>query len=100
MALPDQYAVEADCVKFCDDDYLNNPPEEEKAFWERREKEGAPIDWPDYEEWSRGYDAFKVRERAMYRSASAAGSSCCRSTPTRRSWWTTAASTSASGSAI
>jgi len=66
MAFPDQYAVEADCVKFCDDDYLNNPPEEEKAFWERREKEGAPIDWPDYEEWSRGYDAFKVRERAMY----------------------------------
>ena len=66
MAFPDQFAVEADCVKFGDDAYPNNLPEEEKTLWERRQTEGAPVDWPDYEEWSQGYDAFKVRERAMY----------------------------------
>ena len=62
-----QDPVEADCVKFGDDDYSHNPPEEEKAFRERREKDGAPIDWPDYEEWSQARDAFNARERAMYR---------------------------------
>jgi uncharacterized protein YwqG len=66
IAFPDQDPVEADCVKFGDDDYLNRPPDEEKAFLERRLKEGAPIDWPDYKEWSQAYDAFKARERVMY----------------------------------
>jgi hypothetical protein len=62
-----QDPVEADCVKYGDDDYSNNPPEMEKAFIERRRKDRPPIDWPDYEEWSQAYDAFMARERAMYR---------------------------------
>jgi hypothetical protein len=62
-----QDPVEADCVKFGDDDYSNNPPEMEKAFIERRRKDGPPIGWPDYEEWSQAYDADMARERAMYR---------------------------------
>jgi uncharacterized protein YwqG len=62
-----QDPVEADCVKFGDDDYSNNPPEMEKALIERLRKDGPSIDWPDYEEWSQSYDAFKARERAMYR---------------------------------
>src|SRR5262249_41678016 len=66
IAFPDQDPVEVACVKFGDDDYLNHPPEEEKAFLERRQKDGTPIDWPDYKEWSQAYDAFKARERAMY----------------------------------
>ena len=66
IAFPETGPVEADCVKYGDDDYLNHPPEEEKAFRERREKDGAPIDWPDYEEWSQAHFAFLDRERASY----------------------------------
>jgi hypothetical protein len=66
IAFPDQDPVEADCVKFGDDDYLNSPPEEEKAFLERMEKDGAPIDWPDYEEAWQAYSAFRARERATH----------------------------------
>jgi len=65
-AFPETGPVEADCVQYGDDDYLNNPPEEEKAFRERRKKDGAPVDWPDYEEWSQTHDAFLERERASY----------------------------------
>jgi hypothetical protein len=65
-ACPETAPVEADCVQYGDDDYANHPPEEEKAFRERREKDGAPIDWPDYEEWSLAYDARLDRERATY----------------------------------
>jgi len=65
-AFPETGPVEADCVKYGDDDYANDPPEEEKAFRERREKDGAPVDWPDYEEWSQTHRAFLERERASY----------------------------------
>src|SRR5215475_3610283 len=66
IAIPEAGPVEAACVKYADDDYLNHPPEEEKAFRERRQKDGAPIDWPDYEEWSQAHSAFLDRERASY----------------------------------
>ena len=66
IAFPETGPVEAECVKYGDDDYSNNPPEEEKAFRERREKDGAPVDWPDYEEWSQAHSAFLDRERASY----------------------------------
>src|SRR5215831_7524583 len=67
IAFSYQDPVEADCVKFGDDDYSNNPPEMEKAFCGPRREDGTPIDWPNYEEWSQAYDAFRARERAMYR---------------------------------
>jgi hypothetical protein len=66
IAFPETETVEADCVKYGDDDYANHPPEEEKAFRERREKDGAPGDWPDFKEWSQIYDAFLERERVSY----------------------------------
>jgi Domain of unknown function (DUF1963) len=66
IAFPETGPVEMDCVKYGDDDYRNHPPEEEKAFRERREKDGAPIDWPDHEEWSQTRSAFLDRERASY----------------------------------
>jgi hypothetical protein len=53
-----------DCVKFADDDYLNHPTV--KAFHERMEKEGAPGDWPDYEEAWQAWSAFEARERATH----------------------------------
>jgi uncharacterized protein YwqG len=64
VAFPWQHAVEADCVMYADDDYLNHPVY--KAFHERMEKEGAPVDWPDYKEASQAYDAFETRERATH----------------------------------
>src|SRR5215510_3234122 len=66
IAFPDQDPVDVDCVKFGDDDDLNHPPEERKAFSERRQKDGAPINWPDYKEWSQAYDAFMARQRTTY----------------------------------
>ena len=66
IAFPETAPVEAECIKYGDDDYSNNPPEEEKAFRERREKDGAPVDWPDYEEWSQAFHARLNRERATY----------------------------------
>jgi hypothetical protein len=65
-AYPETGSVEADCVQYGDDDYSNNPPEEERAFRERREKDGPPCDWPDYEEWSQAFHARLNRERATY----------------------------------
>jgi hypothetical protein len=59
-----QDPVETDCVKFGDDDYSNHPTV--KAFRERMEKDGAPIDWPDYEEAWQAYSAFEARERATH----------------------------------
>jgi len=64
IAFPWQDPLETDCVKFADDDYWNHPTV--KAFHERIEKDGAPIDWPDYEEACQAYRAFEARERATH----------------------------------
>ena len=64
VAFPWQQPLEVDCVKFADDDYWNHPTY--KAFHERMEKEGAPVDWPDYEEACQAYYAFEARECATY----------------------------------
>jgi hypothetical protein len=64
IACPWEETVEVDCVKFADDDYLNHPTV--KAFHERMEKEGAPGDWPDYEEAGQAWSAFNARERATH----------------------------------
>jgi len=64
VAFPYQDAVDADCVMYADDDYLNHPVV--KAFHERREKEGAPMDWPDHEEAWQAWSAFEARERATH----------------------------------
>jgi uncharacterized protein YwqG len=56
IAVPWQGPVEADCVKFADDDYLNHPTV--KAF-----RDG----WANIEEAARqAYSAFKDRERATH----------------------------------
>ena len=64
IAFPWQDPLETDCVKYADDDYWHHPTV--KAFHERIKKEGAAIDWPDYEEACQAYDAFEARERATH----------------------------------
>jgi hypothetical protein len=64
IAFPWQDPLETDCVKFADDDYLNHPTV--KAFHERIKEDGAPIDWPDYEEAWQAYSAFQARERVKH----------------------------------
>jgi hypothetical protein len=64
IAFPWLDPLEMDCVKYADDDYLNHPTV--KAFHKRMEKDGAPIDWPDYEEACQAYSAFEARERATH----------------------------------
>jgi hypothetical protein len=64
VAFPVQDPVEVDCVKFADDDYFNHPTY--KAFHERMEKEGAPMDWPDHEEAWQAWRTFNARERATH----------------------------------
>ena len=83
IAFPETAPVEAECIKYGDDDYSNNPPEEEKAFRERREKDGAPIDGPDYEEWSPTRSLTGSAQATW--SAPATGNSCCNSPGTTRS---------------
>jgi hypothetical protein len=61
VVFPVQDPVEVDCVKFADDDYFNHPTY--KAFRERIEKEGAPMDWPDHEEAWQAWRTFNARER-------------------------------------
>jgi hypothetical protein len=66
-AFPGTESVEADCVKYGDDDYANNPPEEEKAFRESSEKEE------------------RAPAAQATSSAPATGNSCCNSPATARS---------------
>src|SRR5262245_2238035 len=59
-----QDPVETDCVKFGDDDYSNHSAV--KAWFERVQKEGPPVEWSDFEEQWQAFSAFEARERATH----------------------------------
>ena len=58
------HPVETDCVKYADDDYLSHPTV--KAFHARMKTDGAPMDWPDYQEAWQAWSAFEARESATH----------------------------------
>ena len=61
IAVPWQGPVEADCVKYADDDYWNHPTV--KSHWDCVKKGG----WPNIgEETRQAWSAFEARERATH----------------------------------